>query len=109
MTACGVTLGWSEWTLVLLVCSAIFTLCSMILAHRYGRWWMTVPIALLTALIAYIYRMFWKGQPPDIDFENSWYVFVVSVPLLLVHAVVSFAMPRYKQPPAEPARRYNSP
>ena len=103
-----VTLAWQEWTLVLLVCSVAFTLFSAFLAHRHGRWWLTLPIALLTAMIACIYRMFWRGSGPDDDFEDSCYVFVALVPLVIVHAVVSFTLPRSRASPAEPVRRYNS-
>ncbi len=109
MTVGPVTLAWREWALVLLVCSIAFTLLSAFLAHRYGRWWLTVPIALLTAVIAYIYRMFWRGSGPDDDFEDALVVFLFVLPLVIVHAVVSFTMPRRNRAPAEPVRRYNSP
>lgn len=109
MTVGPVTLAWEEWALVLLVCAVAFTLFSAFLSFRYGRWWMTALIALPTLLIADIYRHFWGGSAPHSDYENSLHVFVALVPLVIVHAVVSFTMPRRRPPPAEPAGRYNSP
>lgn len=102
MTVGPVTLSWDEWALVLLVCSAAFTLFSIFLSFRYGRWWMTAPIALPTALIASIYRKFDSGSSPRSDYESAWSVFVFLVPLIIVHAVVSFTMPRRRPAPADP-------
>lgn len=112
MTVGPVTLAWQEWSLVLLVCSCVFAVASAYLAWRYGRWWLTIPIAIPTALSVYMFVMFrivdTPGGDPHSEFEYVSGFFLFTVPLIIIHAVVSFTMPRRK-PPAEPPGRYNSP
>lgn len=104
-----VTMSWQEWSLVLLFCTCVFTLLSAYWAWRSGRWWLTLPIAVLSALGVDVYTANRRFGSSDGDFEYVAGFFLFALPLVIVHAVVSFAMPRCRPSPAEPAGRYNSP
>ena len=104
LTVGPVTMDWDEWAFLLNTLLLSLTLLSSLLMIRFGRWWLTVPIALVTAYAGLTVPM----NPKD-NFNDSWHGFVLVLPIVIVHAVVSFAMPRRKPRPAEPVRRYNSP
>lgn len=115
MTVGPLALAWQEWAMVLLVCSCAFTLLSVYLSFRYGRWWMTVPIAVLTVFIALQYGVCCESDAPASSFEDAKAVFLFALPFVIIHTVVSFTVPRRKQPfddwpdSWEPSSRYNSP
>jgi len=110
LTVDPVTLDWDEWAQLLNAAILAFALLSVFLTRRFGRWWLTVPIAMIAAYVCLT-----VSSDPEANFWESWYGFLFALPLVIVHAVVSFTMPRRKEPlddwpdSWEPARRYNAP
>ncbi len=109
MTVGGITLDWDEWARLLNVLILSFTLLSVLFTRRFGRWWLTAPIALVAAYVCLT-----VSSDPQSNFWESWYGFVLVLPLIIVHAVLSFTIPKRKQPfddwpdSWEPASRFNS-
>lgn len=95
MTVGPIILSWQEWSLLLVLCSCVFTALSAYLAWRSGRWWVTLPIAVLSVLSIDIYTANRRFGSPDGDFEYVSGFFLFAFPLAIVHAVVSFTMPRH--------------
>lgn len=103
-------MSWDEWAFLLNAALVAFTLLSVFLTIRFGRWWITFPIVLVTTYAGLIYP-----EDSKDNFEDSWHAFVLTFPLIIVHAVLSFTIPKRKQPfddwpdSWEPSSRYNSP
>lgn len=93
LTVGPVTMDWDEWAFLLNAMLIAFTLLSVFLTIRFGRWWMTFPIALVTAYAGLVYP-----EDSQDNFEDSWHVFVLAFPLTIVHVVVSLTIPKRKQP-----------
>jgi hypothetical protein len=95
MTVGPVVLSWGEWLDLLYALAIAFALVSLLVTCWRGRWWwMLIPITLLAWWIDGIWRSYGKGQPFHESFNAAVFPFFLQLPLVIVHAVLSFTLPR---------------